>query len=109
MNAGYLLTTSNIPNSYPRFSNEPNNLLPTSSLLMPLQISPTNREARVLRCREKRKSRKFDKKIRYATRKSNAESRPRVKGRFARKTEMEFEMDQMFIAEDCGYGIVPSY
>ncbi|CAI5992528.1 unnamed protein product, partial [Closterium sp. NIES-64] len=37
------------------------------------------REARVMRYREKRKNRKFEKTIRYASRKAYAESRPRVK------------------------------
>lgn len=37
------------------------------------------------RYREKRKSRKFEKTVRYASRKAYAEVRPRVKGRFAKK------------------------
>lgn len=61
-------------------------------------------EARVQRYREKGKSIKFEKKIGYATRKVNAENRPRVKGRFARKKDLEFE-----VREDHGYGIIPSY
>ncbi|XP_020407471.1 zinc finger protein CONSTANS-LIKE 3 [Zea mays] len=43
------------------------------------------REARLMRYREKRKSRRFDKTIRYASRKAYAETRPRVKGRFAKR------------------------
>ena len=46
------------------------------------------REARVMRYKEKRKNRKFDKTIRYASRKAYAESRPRVKGRFVKREEM---------------------
>jgi hypothetical protein len=48
--------------------------------------APMAREARVMRYKEKRKNRKFEKTIRYASRKAYAESRPRVKGRFAKRT-----------------------
>lgn len=44
------------------------------------------REARVLRYREKRQTRLFSKKIRYEVRKLNAEKRPRMKGRFVKRT-----------------------
>ncbi|XP_066325633.1 zinc finger protein CONSTANS-LIKE 3-like [Miscanthus floridulus] len=43
------------------------------------------REARVQRYREKRKNRKFQKTIRYASRKAYAEARPRIKGRFVKR------------------------
>lgn len=44
------------------------------------------REARVSRYREKRRTRLFSKKIRYEVRKLNAEKRPRMKGRFVKRT-----------------------
>lgn len=44
------------------------------------------REARVSRYREKRRTRLFAKKIRYQVRKLNAEKRPRMKGRFVKRT-----------------------
>ncbi|KAF5734524.1 zinc finger protein CONSTANS-LIKE 16-like [Tripterygium wilfordii] len=44
------------------------------------------REARVSRYREKRRTRLFSKKIRYEVRKLNAEKRPRLKGRFVKRT-----------------------
>lgn len=47
------------------------------------------REQRVLRYREKRKRRKFEKTIRYASRKAYAEVRPRIKGRFAKRGELD--------------------
>nr|AGI62035.1 CONSTANS-like 11 [Erycina pusilla] len=83
----------------------------------PLQMSqhftPMDREARVLRYREKRKTRKFQKIIRYASRKAYAETRPRIKGRFAKRTDVEHEViDQMFVAPvmvESGYGFVHSY
>ena len=41
------------------------------------------------RYREKRKNRTFHKTIRYVSRQAYAEVRPRYKGRFARKDELE--------------------
>ncbi|KAJ8770814.1 hypothetical protein K2173_021461 [Erythroxylum novogranatense] len=49
-----------------------------------VQLSRVDREAHMLRYREKRKNRKFEKTIRYASRKAYAETRPRIKGRFAK-------------------------
>jgi hypothetical protein len=48
-----------------------------------------SRAERVARYREKRKNRRFEKTIRYASRKAYAEVRPRIKGRFATKEEVE--------------------
>ncbi|KAL2928942.1 Zinc finger protein CONSTANS-LIKE 5 [Bienertia sinuspersici] len=66
-----------------------------------------DREARVLRYREKRKNRKFQKTIRYASRKAYAETRPRIKGRFAKRTENNetSELDCV----DNGYCVVPAF
>ncbi|KAG0482179.1 hypothetical protein HPP92_010263 [Vanilla planifolia] len=50
-----------------------------------------DREARGDEVQEKRKNRRFEKTIRYASRKAYAEIRPRIKGRFAKRTEMEAE------------------
>ncbi|KAF5751925.1 zinc finger protein CONSTANS-LIKE 16 [Tripterygium wilfordii] len=47
------------------------------------------REARVSRYREKRRTRLFSKKIRYEVRKLNAEKRPRMKGRFVKRTSFQ--------------------
>ncbi|KAJ0962221.1 hypothetical protein J5N97_030049 [Dioscorea zingiberensis] len=78
-----------------------------------------DREARVMRYREKRKNRRYEKTIRYASRKAYAETRPRIKGRFAKRSEMEPEVDSLFSAAsaasaaalivDPGYGVVPSF
>ncbi|XP_057767259.1 zinc finger protein CONSTANS-LIKE 5-like [Salvia miltiorrhiza] len=74
----------------------------------------SDREARVLRYKEKRKNRKFEKTIRYASRKAYAETRPRVKGRFAKRTDSELEIDGIltFVAGNLNagtrYGVVPS-
>jgi hypothetical protein len=53
---------------------------------MPVVSRGLEREARLMRYREKRKSRRFEKTIRYASRKAYAETRPRIKGRFAKRT-----------------------
>ncbi|PIA30380.1 hypothetical protein AQUCO_05600072v1 [Aquilegia coerulea] len=45
-----------------------------------------HREARVLRYKEKRQNRLFSKRIRYEVRKLNAEKRPRIKGRFVKRS-----------------------
>ncbi|CAA0815447.1 Zinc finger protein CONSTANS-LIKE 9 [Striga hermonthica] len=50
-------------------------------------LSSAIRDVAVLRYKEKRKTRKFDKKIRYASRKVRADVRKRVKGRFVKAGE----------------------
>ncbi|PSS20975.1 Zinc finger protein like [Actinidia chinensis var. chinensis] len=70
-------------------------------------VTGIDREARVLRYREKRKNRKFEKTIRYASRKAYAETRPRIKGRFAKRTEVAHV--DAFISDAAGYGVVPSF
>jgi hypothetical protein len=65
-------------------SNEPCAVPPASQ-----NGATMNREARVLRYREKRKRRTFEKTIRYESRKAYAEVRPRIKGRFATKEEVK--------------------
>ncbi|KAI3440551.1 uncharacterized protein J3R85_003302 [Psidium guajava] len=99
-------TMSEISSSYPRVPIGMTEMFLNPPLLRPLQNPTVNREAKVLRYKEKRKARKFDKKIRYALRKTYADSRPRVKGRFARRSAMELEVDQMFSMEDYGYGFI---
>uniref|UniRef100_A0A0A9GBY5 CCT domain-containing protein n=1 Tax=Arundo donax TaxID=35708 RepID=A0A0A9GBY5_ARUDO len=74
-----------------------------------------------MRYREKRKNRRFDKTIRYASRKAYAEMRPRIKGRFAKRCSAEAEDDALEhqgvfspavsapAASDGDYGVVPSF
>ncbi|KAM7477051.1 hypothetical protein LguiB_024294 [Lonicera macranthoides] len=91
---------------------DPNN---STTQSQPTQLSGLDREARVMRYREKRKNRKFEKTIRYASRKAYAETRPRVKGRFAKRTDTDNEADRWFIPNSTGcigdskYGVVPSF
>ncbi|XP_010548562.1 PREDICTED: zinc finger protein CONSTANS-LIKE 3 [Tarenaya hassleriana] len=69
-----------------------------------VQLSSAEREARVLRYREKRKNRRFEKTIRYASRKAYAEMRPRIKGRFAKRTEAGATAGILD-----GFGVVPTF
>lgn len=55
----------------------------TSTEVKPNKVD--RREAALLKFRQKRKERCFDKKIRYVNRKKLAERRPRVRGQFVRK------------------------
>ncbi|KAL0552252.1 hypothetical protein IC582_011358 [Cucumis melo] len=80
-----------------------------------VQLRGMDREARVLRYREKKKNRKFEKTIRYASRKAYAEIRPRVKGRFVKRSETNCEIERFygsagvgFMVGDGQYGVVPS-
>ncbi|KAK3210548.1 hypothetical protein Dsin_015254 [Dipteronia sinensis] len=78
------------------------------------QLSSADREARVLRYREKRKNRKFEKTIRYASRKAYAEMRPRIKGRFAKRTDSIIEVDvaannTTTSSSIYGFGVVPAF
>ncbi|CAN6233618.1 unnamed protein product [Urochloa humidicola] len=73
---------------------------------MPVHLSPTDRAARILRYKEERQARK------YATRKAHAEARPRIKGRFAKRSDVELQVDHMsmFSPSDLpnsSYGTVP--
>jgi hypothetical protein len=81
-------------------------------------VTGEDREARLMRYREKRKNRRFEKTIRYASRKAYAESRPRVKGRFAKRADndaddAEAEAEAHAVPSsyllDFGYGVVPSF
>ncbi|OVA02102.1 zinc finger protein [Macleaya cordata] len=107
----------NLKNGIDQFNNCGTNLATTAAAAanqQASQLSGLDREARVLRYREKRKNRKFEKTIRYASRKAYAETRPRIKGRFAKRTEIEAEVDRIYTSAaalmvDSGYGIVPSF
>ena len=74
------------------------------------QVELLGRKARVLRYREKRKRRRFERTIRYASRKAYAETQPRIKGRFSKRTDAEVEqIYSRSLLPDQGYGVVPSY
>lgn len=90
------------------------NLFTCPPIQDPTKLSHMDREARVLRYREKKKARKFEKTIRYASRKAYAETRPRIKGRFAkRRSAAQVQVDQIFSSQplmsDNAYSVVPSF
>ncbi|KAK3006833.1 hypothetical protein RJ639_015527 [Escallonia herrerae] len=53
------------------------------------RYSPEEKKERIEKYRSKRNQRNFNKKIKYACRKTLADSRPRIRGRFARNDEIE--------------------
>ncbi|KAL5581117.1 hypothetical protein UlMin_013559 [Ulmus minor] len=53
------------------------------------RYSPEEKKGRIERYRSKRNQRNFNKKIKYACRKTLADSRPRIRGRFARNDELD--------------------
>lgn len=53
------------------------------------RYSPAEKKERIERYRSKRNQRNFNKKIKYACRKTLADSRPRIRGRFARNDEID--------------------
>ncbi|XP_008357963.1 zinc finger protein CO3-like [Malus domestica] len=53
------------------------------------RYSPEEKKERIERYRSKRNQRNFSKTIKYACRKTLADSRPRIRGRFARNDEIE--------------------
>ncbi|KAI3688835.1 hypothetical protein L2E82_46704 [Cichorium intybus] len=55
----------------------------------PIRFPPMSRQDRVLRYFEKKKTRKYEKKIKYSSRKTYAQTRPRVRGRFARTSQVD--------------------
>nr|QVG73934.1 COL7 [Tamarix hispida] len=59
-----------------------------------------NRTNAVMRYKEKKKARKFDKKVRYASRKARADVRKRVKGRFVKAGEA-YDYDPLNPTRSC--------
>ncbi|KAL4566435.1 hypothetical protein LXL04_030550 [Taraxacum kok-saghyz] len=54
------------------------------------KYTPMSRQDRVLRYFEKKKTRKYEKKlIKYSSRKTYAQTRPRIRGRFARRSQVD--------------------
>nr|WQK28214.1 CONSTANS-like protein 6 [Cymbidium sinense] len=63
-------------------------------------IKAANRGDAVMRYKEKKKIRKFEKKIRYASRKARADTRKRVKGRFVKVGEA-YDYDPLCQTRSC--------
>ncbi|KAM0848008.1 hypothetical protein ACQ4PT_054657 [Festuca glaucescens] len=105
-------TVQDVSSSYLRRSESSVDLFSTAAAHMSPQFMAMDREARVHRYREKRKMRRFEKTIRYASRKAYAETRPRIKGRFAKRADADLEVDQYFSAaalSDSSCGVVPTF
>ncbi|EXC34703.1 Zinc finger protein CONSTANS-LIKE 13 [Morus notabilis] len=60
------------------------NALPDFPKTFPCELTSQERETAISRYKEKRKTRRYEKRIRYESRKVRAESRTRIKGRFAK-------------------------
>lgn len=105
-------TITDISNSHLLASNGTLNLVSVPTPQTHHDLSALDREARVMRYKEKKRMRKFEKSIRYASRKAYAEARPRIKGRFAKRSDMELEVDEMSsprVLSDQNYGTMPWY
>ncbi|KAL2609603.1 hypothetical protein R1flu_028176 [Riccia fluitans] len=101
---------SDISTSYDGTQSNGSFEFPTRMLHMAQAEPPMAREARVMRYKEKRKNRKFEKTIRYASRKAYAESRPRIKGRFAKRNPTDLSLQDMYPnVQDSGFGVVPAF
>ncbi|XP_058211244.1 zinc finger protein CONSTANS-LIKE 9-like [Rhododendron vialii] len=61
---------------------------------------PSSRSDAVMRYKEKKKKRKFEKKVRYATRKARADVRKRVKGRFVKAGDA-YDYDPLSQTRSC--------
>ncbi|KAH9297153.1 hypothetical protein KI387_028835, partial [Taxus chinensis] len=64
---------------------------------------PVDYKARVMRYKEKRKNRKFKKTIKYANKEAYVETMPRIKGRYAKQTDVD--MDQMYTSTNLAFGL----
>ncbi|XP_051113453.1 zinc finger protein CONSTANS-LIKE 2-like [Andrographis paniculata] len=83
-------------NSGQQRSNSPlaNEMSILESMSRASPYSPEEKKERIERYRNKRNLRNFNKKIKYECRKTLADSRPRIRGRFARNDEVEKIPDQ---------------
>jgi hypothetical protein len=99
----------------------------SSPLESAVVAAAADRRERVRRYREKRKNRKFQKTIRYASRKAYAEARPRIKGRFVKRAASSSDddgtsataaegakfwlsfSDDSVVFDAASYGVVPSF
>ncbi|KAL8141908.1 hypothetical protein V2J09_014940 [Rumex salicifolius] len=80
---GLCVQPGQVPNSGAQHHQWPS--FPNSSAPETKATKVDRREAALIKFRQKRKERCFDKKIRYVNRKKLAERRPRVRGQFVRK------------------------
>ncbi|CAN4119006.1 unnamed protein product [Withania somnifera] len=82
----HLMQCNNYRSESP-LSNERNSII--EGMNKASKYSPQEKKERIERYRSKRNQRNFNKKIKYECRKTLADSRPRIRGRFARNDEIE--------------------
>ncbi|KAC9696440.1 hypothetical protein R6Q59_025865 [Mikania micrantha] len=91
-------------------SSESNSII--ESMNKVCRYSPDEKKERIERYRNKKSQRNFTKKIKYVCRKTLADSRPRIRGRFARNDEIEKALEhqctsqvdgQEWFVEEDGY------
>ncbi|KAK1412792.1 hypothetical protein QVD17_34303 [Tagetes erecta] len=81
-------------------SSESNSII--ESMNKACRYSPDEKKERIERYRSKKTQRNFTKKIKYVCRKTLADSRPRIRGRFARNDEIEKAMEQQCTSQGDG-------
>ncbi|KAK9280105.1 hypothetical protein L1049_013791 [Liquidambar formosana] len=84
---GIIMVQHTHPRSESPLSYESNSII--EGMSKACRYSPEEKKERIERYRSKRTQRNFNKKIKYACRKTLADSRPRIRGRFARNDEIE--------------------
>ncbi|XP_076881793.1 uncharacterized protein LOC143530043 [Bidens hawaiensis] len=82
-------------------SSESNSII--ESMNRACRYSPDEKKERIERYRSKKTQRNFTKKIKYVCRKTLADSRPRIRGRFARNDEIEKAMEHQCTSHGDGH------
>ncbi|XP_039059432.1 zinc finger protein CONSTANS-LIKE 14-like isoform X2 [Hibiscus syriacus] len=77
----------NFPKQQPFFVSPVEQAMPTAISKADRELLAQNRGNAMQRYKEKKKTRRYDKQIRYESRKARADTRKRVKGRFVKATE----------------------
>ncbi|XP_071737898.1 uncharacterized protein [Rutidosis leptorrhynchoides] len=102
--AGDLQVTNMVQNRYHRsespLSSESNSII--ESMNKACRYSPDEKKERIERYRNKKTQRNFTKKIKYVCRKTLADSRPRIRGRFARNDEIEKAIEDQCTSQGHG-------
>ncbi|CAA7025122.1 unnamed protein product [Microthlaspi erraticum] len=83
-----------VPQTHPALGPVETTGLEDSALNKVGKLSPEQRKEKIHRYMKKRNERNFSKKIKYACRKTLADSRPRVRGRFAKNDELFGELNK---------------
>ncbi|XP_057782748.1 zinc finger protein CO3 [Salvia miltiorrhiza] len=88
-----VLSTGDLQGSQQQQQQNQRSLVSESSIIESMSraspYSPEEKKERIERYRSKRNLRNFNKKIKYECRKTLADSRPRIRGRFARNDEID--------------------